>query len=164
MRTFTVSAIIAVAANAMYNEYPITVDGSTKTLYYRSQDWSSAETNQSSVKVSSNNSILLKDQEYEGHEYAYKPYIRGGAIEYNVDLSSHGCGCVAGVYAVAMNSQCNGESEQDMSSAEMESGMMPSCASIDVMQANPYGFNVSAHPCSNGNCEPQSQCQYDMLK
>jgi hypothetical protein len=42
--------------------------------------------------------------------------------------------------------------------------MMPSCASIDVMQANPYGFNVSAHPCANGNCDYQSQCQYDMLK
>ena len=63
-----------------------------------------------------------------------------------------------------MNSQCNGETEQDMNSAEMESGMMPSCASIDVMQANPYGFNVSAHPCANGNCDYQSQCQYDMLK
>ena len=165
MRTFAVSAIIAVAANAMYHEYPITVDGSAKNLYYRSQDWSSADQDvPGRVNVSSNNAILLKHNEFEGHEYAYKPYIRGGAIEYTVDLGSHGCGCVAGVYAIAVNSQCNGETEQDMSSAEMESGMMPSCASIDVMQANPYGFNVSAHPCANGNCDYQSQCQYDMLK
>lgn len=41
---------------------------------------------------------------------------------------------------------------------------MPSCPSIDVMQANPYGFNVSAHPCKNGNCDLWSQCQYDMQK
>ena len=106
------------------------------------------------MMVSSNNSVLLKTEPYAGHEYAYKPYLRGGAIEYTVDLSTHGCGCVAGVYAVAMNDQCNGETEQDISDAEMSSGMMPSsCASIDVMQANPYGFNVSAHPCHNGNCD-----------
>jgi hypothetical protein len=165
MRTFAVSAIIAVAANAMYHEYTVNVDGNDTTKYYRSQDWSSTEQDMvSRVHVSSNNSILLKDNEYEGYEYTFKPFIRGGAIQYTVDLSSQGCGCVAGVYAVAMNSQCNPEAEQDMSAAEMESGMMPSCASIDVMQANPYGFNVSAHPCANGNCDYQSQCQYDMLK
>jgi hypothetical protein len=158
MRTFAVAALIAVAANAMYHEYPITQDGSTSTLYFRSQDWSSTEQDMdgSRVKISPNNSILLKISEFEGYEYAYKPYIRGGAIEYDVDFAHHGCGCVAGVYAVAMNSQCNGETEQDTDS--------PSCASIDIMQANPYGFNVSAHPCKNGNCDASSQCQYDMLK
>ena len=40
---------------------------------------------------------------------------------------------------------------------------MPSCPSIDVMQANPYGFNVAAHPCKNGSCDAQSQCHYDMI-
>ena len=63
------------------------------------------------MKVSSNNSVLLKTSASDGYEYAYKPHLRGGAIEYTVDLSSHGCGCVAGVYAVAMNAQCNGETE-----------------------------------------------------
>jgi hypothetical protein len=106
-----------------------------------------------------NNSILIKNQEYEGHEYAYKPYVRGGAIQYTVDLSNHGCGCVAGVYAVAMKAGCNGEEEQD----DMSSGSMPSCPSIDVMQANPYGFNVAAHPCKNGNCDAISMCNYDMI-
>lgn len=165
MRAFAVSAIISVAVNAMYYEYNITLDGASSTLHYRNQDWAESEMSSSGLNISSNNSVLLKQSPYEGHEYAFKPYIRGGAIEYTVDLSSHGCGCVAGVYAVAMNEQCNGETEQDISSAEMESGMMPSgCQSIDVMQANPYGFNMSAHPCHNGNCDYNSQCQYDMLK
>ena len=35
MRTFTVSAIIAVAIKAEYFTYPITQDGSSKDLHYR---------------------------------------------------------------------------------------------------------------------------------
>ena len=31
------------------------------------------------------------------------------------------------------------------------------------MQANPYGFNMSAHPCNNGTCDAISQCQYDVM-
>ena len=31
------------------------------------------------------------------------------------------------------------------------------------MQANPYGFNMSAHPCSNGTCDAISRCKYDMM-
>jgi len=30
------------------------------------------------------------------------------------------------------------------------------------MQANNYGFNVGANPCANGECDPLSQCMYDM--
>ena len=113
MRTYTISAIIAVAINATYYEFPFTLDGTSETLHYRYQDWhqTTSDMSGSEMKVSSNNSVLLKKSPYEGYEYAYKPYIRGGAIEYTVDLSSHGCGCVAGVYAVAMNAQCNGETE-----------------------------------------------------
>ena len=113
MRTFTVSAIIAVAIKAEYFTYPITQDGGQTNLHYRYQDWhqSSQDMSGSEMMVSSNNSIVLKISPFEGFEYAYKPYIRGGAIEYTVDLSSHGCGCVAGVYAVTMNGQCNGETE-----------------------------------------------------
>jgi len=32
------------------------------------------------------------------------------------------------------------------------------------MQANPYGFNTAAHPCENGECSAQSQCEYNMKK
>ena len=31
------------------------------------------------------------------------------------------------------------------------------------MQANKAGFNVAAHPCSNGTCDAVSQCQYNMI-
>jgi hypothetical protein len=30
------------------------------------------------------------------------------------------------------------------------------------MQANPYGFNMGAHPCADGNCDTWSMCEYNM--
>ena len=30
------------------------------------------------------------------------------------------------------------------------------------MQANNYGFNISANPCVNGSCDAISQCMWDM--
>ena len=30
------------------------------------------------------------------------------------------------------------------------------------MQTNDYGFELSAHPCANGDCDPTSMCQYKM--
>lgn len=74
-------------------------------------------------------------------------------MEYTVDLSTVDCGCVAGVYAVAINDYCNPEDTADG---------RPSCPSIDIMNANPYGFNVAAHPCNGSDCSAASQCDYDM--
>ena len=32
------------------------------------------------------------------------------------------------------------------------------------MQANDYGFELSAHPCANGECDAKSKCEYKMRK
>ena len=114
MRNFAISALVAVAVDATYQTLKITKDGNSDDKYFRSQDWTDAplDLGGTRVAVKTNNSLLIKNQAYDGYEYAYKPYIRGGAIEYTVDLSNHGCGCVAGVYAVAIRAGCNGEEEQ----------------------------------------------------
>lgn len=106
------------------------------------------------VHVPNNNSILIKDMEWDGQEFAFKPYLKGGALEYTVDLSTVECGCVAGVYAVKLDNEGCGE--------DFVTNDDPVCPSIDIMQANPYGFNTAVHPCSNGNCDAQSQCEYNM--
>ena len=75
-------------------------------------------------------------------------------MKYTVDLSALDCGCVAGVYAVRVNEDCDPKDPQITDD--------PQCKSIDIMQANPFGFNTAAHPCKSGNCSPQSQCEYNM--
>jgi hypothetical protein len=105
-KSITLSALTVTAVvNAEYLELPITVDGSEKLTYYRSQDWSETWTDEDGkrVNVPNNNSIMLKSYNYEDDAFAFKPRIRGGAIEYTVDLSSVECGCVSGVYLVALN-------------------------------------------------------------
>jgi len=82
--------------------------------------------------------------------------MKGGALKYKVDLSNTDCGCVAGAYAVSLESGCN--PEMDMMSSK------PMCSSIDIMQANKYGFEMAAHPCEGGNCDAKSKCTYSMNK
>jgi hypothetical protein len=146
-KSITLSALAVLAVSGEYLELPIIKDGSEDILYYRSQDWSETWADGKRVSVPNNNSILLKSNAYDGDTMAYKPRIRGGALEYTVDLSSVDCGCVAGVYLVALRHYgCNFEDEK---------GENAQCNSIDVMQANPYGFNVGVHPCAHGNCDAQ---------
>jgi hypothetical protein len=133
----------------------IKVDGNERMVYARSQEWSNIETSMSDtcVTVPNNNSMMIKRMDYDGADYALKPWVRGGAISYNVDLSNVDCGCVAGVYFVAVDEWCGEGAQQND---------YPQCASIDVMQANKAGFNVGAHPCANGTCDAISRCQYDL--
>jgi len=84
--------------------------------------------------------------------------MKGGALQYKVDLSNTDCGCVAGAYAgayaVSLDSGCNPEA--DMMSSK------PMCTSIDIMQANKYGFEMAAHNCEDGSCDAKSKCMYSM--
>ena len=156
MRHFAIAALAAAHASAEYSQMTITVDGSERTKYFKGQSFGTVDQPSSdSVRVHNNNNILIKDDPYDGENFAFKPWIRGGSIEYTVDLSSQDCGCVAGVYAVAVNPDLGCGTEDP-------TGSKPHCPSIDIMQANPYGFNTAAHPCANGTCDALSQCQYNM--
>ena len=130
----------------------ILIDGQSVKKHFRPQDWSTCEVDVDAVTVPNNNSIILKNDPYDGSDYDLKPYIRGGAVTYDVDISQVDCGCVAGVYAVRTSEECG----------EAENRDTPQCASIDIMQANHAGFNTAAHPCANGECDAMSQCQYNM--
>lgn len=103
------------------------------------------------MTIPNNQKVFFKTSPMDGSQYAYTPNLKGGAIEYTVDLSETECGCVAGAYAMAISGGCDPEAAQ--------SGK-PHCPTIDIMQANQYGFNVAANPCDGGVCDPISQCQY----
>ena len=83
------------------------------------------ESHRGVVNIPLNNSITLRNEAIEGHDDMYKPNLRGGAIEYNVDLSSVGCGCVAGLYAVFVDDYCNADNNIKSD--------RPHCPSIDIM-------------------------------
>ena len=155
-KTFTIALVSTIASvQAEYQQWDIEVDYRDRwnTVFFESQDWSEATTDRSSVTISTNNHFTIKRNAWDGHDFAAKYLLRGGSVEYDVDLSQMDCGCVAGLYLVQDNEWCDPEAAQNGA---------PQCASIDVMQANKAGFNVSANPCANGTCDGVSQCQYDM--
>jgi len=156
MRNFVLAALTAALVQAEYQDFTIKMNGTEYAKHFRSQDWTSIDTfsNGTGAHVGNNNSMLIKDSAWDGQEYAFKPRLRGGAMQFAVDLSSVECGCVAGVYGVKLDDW--GCTEDSLSNER------PQCQTIDVMQANPYGFQMSAHPCNNGTCDAQSQCDYKM--
>mgnify|MGYP001180543877 CR=1 FL=1 len=157
MKQFTLAALCAALSSAeIYQQFTVDVDGNDRNMHFRSQDWSTVDVHADGrgISVPNNNYVLIKADPYDGADYAFRPWLRGGAFEYTVDLSSMPCGCVASVHGVRVDSE--GCSEEDMASGNSQ------CQSIDVMQANPYGFNTAAHPCESGNCNAASQCEYNM--
>ena len=99
--------------------------------------------------------MTFKNSSLDGTDYFYQPPLKGGSISYKVDLSTVGCGCTAGIYAVNVSSYCNAEN------GDLDN---PMCASMDIMQANHAGFQTQMHPCSNGTCDVVSKCSYTMAK
>jgi len=65
-------------------------------------------------------------------------------------VSSVGSGCVSGLYLVESSDFGCTDNPLDTTN--------PQCRSIDLMQANLYGFETKPHPCSNGTCDAVSQC------
>lgn len=59
------------------------------------------------IYVRNNNNLMLKNREWDGEEYTFKPYMKGGHVTFDVDLSHMDCGCVAGFYAVSLENNCN---------------------------------------------------------
>jgi len=110
------------------------------------------------LTMPSNSMVVLQDKKWDGPEYAYKPELRGGSISYWTYMQNMDCGCVAGAYLVAVNDNCNVEAGFNGEEPQNK------CPSIDIMQANDYGFELSTHPCANGECDDKSMCEYKMRK
>ena len=85
----------------------------------------------------------------------YKPKLKGGSVEYTVDVSGVESGCVASLYFAKTGDQCT----QDPAS-----GANKNCSSVKAMEANVHGFNTSGNPCKNGECDAESHCQARMRK
>jgi len=114
------------------------------------KEWSYAESTGDRVTVGSNNSLWVRQWESLDESSIWKPMNSlGGSFSFDVDVSSQESGCVAGVYLVDTD---------DMSCAEVDQYGVPQCKSIDLMQANLYGFETKANPCTNGTCDAVSQC------
>ena len=127
MQTF-VAALSMVAVQASdYFSINVAVDGYDYEKFVQQIDWfehSTGTSDGNGVTIPNNSQILLKNYAYDGQAYAFKPYLRGGSIQYTVDLSGVNSGCATGVYAVALDNNCDEWQESDSS---------VSCPYVDIM-------------------------------
>lgn len=146
MKHFAIAAMAAVPSFAQWQwiDWPIKIDGTETMKHFQALSTSQGQVEGYELTVKNNSAMFLKNSMDDGMAAVYKPGVRGGSVSYDVDLSQTDCGCVAGVYLVNIGEGC----QQDPMATKN-----PQCQSIDVMQANMYGFNVQAHPCANGTCD-----------
>lgn len=86
-----------------------------------------------------NRAFVLDTQQDDSTYWAYYHQYIGGSVQFDVDVSAVMCDSVAGVYLAALDDdQCS----WDVKAA----GVKPNCQSIDLMEANIYGFAQAAHP------------------
>ena len=90
------------------------------------------------------------------------PNMLGGSVEYDIDLSEVGCGCVAALYTVLMPSVEDNEDPFKYCDANQVGGHW--CPEFDLMEANKYSFHTTAHKCdapTDGvydNCDRGGEC------
>jgi hypothetical protein len=105
-------AVAAVHGQGTIVEFPIAVDGSPFAAQYVTLDWMNISNEQSGsrVNIGNNSSLMLSEYASSALLQTFTPNLLGGAIEFQVDLSSMGCGCVASAYAVAgIGAECSSD-------------------------------------------------------
>ena len=145
-------AMLASVSSAEWLTWYINVNDGVGAGYVQPKSFSSASTNNWDLNLSNNNNAWLrwkKDDQLSDNS-VWKPGVRGGSISYDIDVSSVGSGCVSGLYLVESSDFGCTDNPLDTTN--------PQCRSIDLMQANLYGFETKPHPCSNGTCDAVSQC------
>lgn len=94
-----------------------------------------------------NNRAFITDYPYDDNVFwAYKHTYLGGCVEFDVDVSEVDCSCAAGIYLAQLDTnECSWDPKEE--------DVTPQCASIDVMEANMWGFNTQSSSCEFGSCE-----------
>ncbi len=155
MKQFAIPALVAMGASAQWqwSTLDIEEDGNYKPTYVRTTPTSVFDVSGNKISIESNKAVFMMKENKADDASIYKPSILGGSVSFEADVSKIDRGCVAGLYLVKTGPEC-GQDERTGN---------PTCPSIDVMQANKWGFNMAAHPCANGNCDSASMCSYNMM-
>ena len=104
------------------------------------------------VKVVHDGRSYLATQNQEGPLDYYMPNLRGGSIEYTVDLSQGKCGCNLALYLVRMPGKNQDGSLRPSQlhdyycDAQGYDGEY--CPEFDIMEANQYAWQTTPHKCN----------------
>ncbi len=136
MKHFAIVALAAVPTFAQWqwSTLKIKEDGQSKDTYLRTNPTSVFEVSGDKVQIENNKSVFMKKENSAETSAMYKPNLVGGSVSYGMNVKDIDCGCVSGLYLVKTSEECNEDARTEN----------PVCPTIEVMQANKNGFNVSA--------------------
>ena len=110
------------------------MDGEATTLYVQTTSWSNADVSGDSVSFKHNNRMYLSKSEVNDPNELFRPNMLGGYLEYDIDLSQVGCGCITALYGVSMPAPDNVTDPFKYCDANQVGGHW--CPEFDVMEAN----------------------------
>lgn len=139
----------------------IKVDGEDTTLYVQAA-WSHPTVTGSSISYGYNERMYLSTSEYNDTSLYFKPNLVGGSLEYDVDVSQVGCGCISALYTVLMPGKDNNEDPFQYCDGNQVGGYW--CPEFDIQEANKYAFHTTLHSCDTptdgvyNKCDKSGQC------
>ena len=137
-----------------FSEIEITVDGKKQTKYLAA-DFMAGGGGQMTVPANHRGYLHnTPNMDKENPDY-FKPNLLGGAVEWDMDMSDHECGCIASFYLVSMP----GKDEAGKNwmttdgfgycDANRVDGNL--CPEFDLMEANKYSWATTPHSCEAPN-------------
>ena len=103
---------VACIAQDLEKEYPaieVTVDGVKETMYLQYPQWTKMSVEGGNTIYDHTGRMFLSRSPTIDTTKYFMPKLLGGSIEYDVDLSQVGCGCITAFYAVVMPAAANEE-------------------------------------------------------
>lgn len=110
------------------------------------------QTSDRSLEIGENNRAFILDLDDASTTWSahYHNYL-GGSVAFDVNVSDVGCGCAAGVYLTTSNDEtCNW--------SDYDANVTPQCTTIDLVEANMWGFRAGYMPCMDGSCNAAAKC------
>ena len=129
-----------------FNPITVKVDGEDKTLYMTPQ----CSTSGAGMNCPHNARATLSETPSLDPSGFFKPKLLNGAVEYDVDLSQMGCGCVAAFYTVALPAiGADGQPDNTDGYYYCDANNITGefCPEMDIMEANQYSWRTTPHTC-----------------
>lgn len=123
-----------------WNSVQVTVDGKQKTLYMAINSNKSGGSN---IVIPFGGRGYLSESASLDPNHFFKPNLLGGSVEYDVDLSTRNCGCIAALYLVGMPGKNSGGQLWNTDGYYYCDGNQVGgnyCPEFDIMEANQWSW------------------------
>ena len=169
-RPFLAVALATAVHGENYMNHEIMLNDKPMTIYLASRPWYDHVENQIEITMYKRTYLMLTD-ELDPYNY-FSPVQLGGAVEFTLDLSQVGCGCITAfstrvLPAVTETGELNPSTDtMYFCGAQHEAAL---CPEWDILEANAWSYRSTAHACDDPNefgyfaaCDHQGTGQTDV--